>query len=80
MVTEASTNSVCSSEGEYKECVNTCKSYLLNNKLQVLQERDDEAFDEQNKATSISLPQGKALKLKEIKLRKRIEEIKLSIK
>ena len=44
MNTEPSTVSVCSNEPEYKDSVKTCKSFLLNSKLPVLPEHDEENF------------------------------------
>jgi len=42
LVTEASTNSVYSSEPEYNDNVQTCKSYLHNHSLPMLPEQDEE--------------------------------------
>ena len=70
MNTEPSTMSVSSNEPEYKDSIKTCKSFLLNSKLPVLPEHDEENFDQlQLQASPIALESKSLLKAKENKVR-----------
>ena len=45
LITEASSNSVCSTEMEYKDTAVKCKSFLVKSSLSVLPEQDEEQFE-----------------------------------
>lgn len=45
LVTDATSNSVCSTELEYKDTAKHCKSFLIRNNLPVLPEQDEEQIE-----------------------------------
>lgn len=77
LATEATSNSACSTELEYKDTAKNCKSFLINNNLPVLPEQDEEQLDLQCHQNSCDKTHIKA---RESKLREKIEQIRSRIR
>lgn len=80
LVTEATSNSVCSTELEYKDTATTCKSFLMSNNLPVLPEQDEEQIEAPHPQTGRTYSRLGHLKSRESKLRQKIETIRATIK
>lgn len=79
LATEATSNSVCSTELEYKDSAKKCKSFLMNNNLPVLPEQDEE-HEMQYQQHRQNFCGKTNLKARESKLRQKIDQIRTSIK
>ena len=79
LATEATSNSVCSTELEYKDTAKNCKSFLISNNLPVLPEQDEE-LEMQCQNGSQNFCSKAHLKARESRLRQKIDEIRTSIK
>lgn len=79
LATDATSNSVCSTELEYKDTAKNCKSFLINNNLPVLPEQDEE-LETQCQQNSQNFCGKINLKARESKLRQKIDQIRASIK